>query len=168
MDKKATILILGLAITSCLAAGYAKFAWIAYDPAPAMGHTFLPATQDVVFGQSTFTLTATVTDKDTFQDSNNPQSFSQLSGNENDVTIETNFTPQATNTGFDSSTGVRTRTYIFATLNDMCQNPGRIAYYEYKTRGVDQMSYLWYDVSPTNWSTCVVALKYIPLSDPGG
>ncbi len=166
-------LFVGIFICTGLAAmavSGAKFAWNPYNATPAMGHAMTPSSQDVVYGQSTFTITAEVTDMDTFQDAVDLTLFAQMSGNENDVTIqrEGDFSSFATNTSFDSSTGKRTQTYVFIPPSDLCQNAGEIRYATVRTRGVEQMAYLRQDASPTNWSASVIAYKYVPTANPGG
>jgi hypothetical protein len=164
----AVVLACSACIALCINAESPYDYWIPVASTPTMGHTMSPSTQTIDWQTAMFTLVATVTDKDTFERSVEPNDTQELAGNENDVNILMDFTPSATNYEFNATTGERKRTYIFTGPFGLIQNPGQIAYSFYRTAGRDSFTSGPRHDSDTNWSTCVVAKQYVPVPGGGG
>ena len=147
--------------------------WLALNPTPAMGHISSPASQEITKNTTTYTLTASVTDLDTFQANTELKDKAQLSGLEGDVSIESNVRSAnilAVNRSFDAASGKREETYVIKSDNKWLLDKGDVAYIKYTFKGVDNMSDPARHDPDTTASECLVALKYVspPAPPPKG
>ena len=94
--------------------------WLPLNWSPAMGHAASPATQAITKNTTLYTITASVTDMDTFKSNLELTQTTNLAGNEGDVSIVSNINGAnilASNPSFDPATGKREVTYTLK--NDM-------------------------------------------------
>jgi hypothetical protein len=159
--------LLLLALT-CTAAAVENILWQPINPAPAMGHSFSPATQEVVKGSAFYSLEATVTDLDEFQRATPPYDFQSMAGQENDVIIWKDFVHETPNVSFNVTTGERKHVYTWlGPFDHLSEVPGLIEYRRFKTQGVDTLTTVTRRDEATNVSEAIVVFKYVTAPDPG-
>lgn len=135
--------------------------------APSMSADLSPAIQDVVKGATSYQLTASVTDKDTYRRSTDNQ-LVELSGPDATANNVTDFNASAINHSFDSATGKRTNIYTFLGDWSSLLPSGQISYVFRRTQGRDFGVSLVIRDQDTSISTAIIALKYVPVAPGGG
>jgi hypothetical protein len=146
--------------------------WSPVSRTPVLGHSASPATQSVYRNTSSFSLVATVTDKDTYQLVTDPDHLEAKAGAENDIGIEADISlgNPVINISYEADTGKRTETYTYVgPFNDLAES-GDIDNVVIRFRGKDNLpntNVARYD-QPTGWSSCLIQYHYKPHAEGGG